>query len=77
MRPPLHSVASPALWIAVLFVALLLGMPELGPVFERGFPGVSPPVFERSSFFALWLSQRVALAASGAATILGSRWRPS
>ena len=69
---PLHSIASPALWVAVLFAALLLGMPQLAPAFEWSFPGVTPPVFERSSFFALWLSHAgLVLVAGGAATILG------
>jgi len=69
---PLHAIASPVLWVAVLFAALLFGMPEMGPIFEWSFPGVSPPVFERSSFFALWLSHvGLVLAASGAATLLG------
>src|SRR5436190_24337414 len=39
-----------------LFFALLLGMPLLGPLFEWAFPGVTPPVFERTTFLALWLS---------------------
>src|SRR5437016_8356327 len=69
---PLHSIASPVLWVGVLFAGLLFGMPALAPAFEWSFPGVSPPVFERSSFFALWLSHvGLVLAASGAATILG------
>lgn len=65
-------IASPVLWVAVLFFALLFGMRELRPLFEWGFPGVTPPVFERGSFFALWLSHAgLVLAASGAAAILG------
>src|SRR4030081_2477349 len=72
MRPSLAIAASPALWVAVFFVALLLGMPQLQPVFEWGFPGVSPPVYERDSFFALWLSHAgLVLAASGAAGLTG------
>jgi len=68
----LHSIGSPVLWVAVLFAALLFGMPELGPAFEWSFPGVTPSVFERSSFFVLWLSHvGLVLAASGAAAILG------
>ena len=65
-------IENPALWVAVLFAALLFGMPVLGPAFEWSFPGVTPPVFERGSFFALWLSHAgLVLAASGGATILG------
>ena len=69
---PFGFIASPALWVGVFFAALLVGMPQLAPVFEWGFPGVSPPVFERASFATLWLSHAgLVLAASGAATILG------
>src|SRR5204862_1086466 len=65
-------IASPALWVGVLFVALLFGMPQLAPLFQWSFPGVTPPVFERGSFFALWLSHAgVVLVAGGAATIIG------
>ena len=68
----LGVLASPTLWVAVLFIALLFGMPQLAPVFEWSFPGVTPPVFARGSFFALWLSHAgMVLAASGAAAISG------
>ncbi len=45
-----------ALWMSVLFVALLLGMPALAPLFHWTFPAVEPPVFERGSFLSLFLS---------------------
>src|SRR5712675_1357775 len=65
-------IASPTLWVAVLFVALLFGMPQLAPLFQWSFPGVTPPVFERGSFFALWLSHAgLVLVAGGAATLIG------
>jgi osmoprotectant transport system permease protein len=49
-------LASPLVWVAALFFVLLIGMPELRPVFHRAFPEVNPPVFARGSFFSLWLS---------------------
>ena len=65
-------IASPILWFGVLFLPLLFGMPLLAPLFEWSFPGVSPPVFERGSFFALWLSHAgLVLVAGAAATIIG------
>jgi osmoprotectant transport system permease protein len=65
-------VVSPVTWVAVFFTSLLLGMPQLRPVFEWGFPSVSPPVFDRDSFFALWLSHAgLVLAASSAAGLIG------
>ena len=66
------SLASPVLWVGVLFAALLVGMPQLGPVFGWAFPGVRPPVFGRDSFVALFLSHAGLVAlASLAATLLG------
>src|SRR5438105_2579000 len=56
MRQPFAVIASPVTWVGVFFVALLLGMPELRPGFEWGFPGVSPAVFELDSFFGMGLS---------------------
>ncbi len=68
----LRLLASPVLWVAVLFFALLIGMPALRPVFAWAFPRVSPPVFARDSFMALWLSHAGLVAvASLAATLLG------
>ncbi len=66
------ALASPVLWVGVLFVALLVGMPELRPVFHWAFPAVKEPVFERTSFVALWLSHAgMVAAASLAASIIG------
>src|SRR5437588_9176284 len=65
-------IASPTLWVGVLFVALLFGLPHLRRLFQWSFPGFGPPVFERGSFFALWLSHAgLVLVAGGAATIIG------
>src|SRR5436190_18730253 len=72
MRRSIPLLASPLTWVAVLFAALLVGMPLLHPVFHWGFPLVSPPVFGRSLFVALWLSHAGLVAvASLAATLLG------
>src|SRR3954462_12013851 len=66
------SIASPVLWVAVLFFALMLAMPQTAPFFAHAFPQVSPPVFDRDSFFALWLSHAgMVLVASGAASLVG------
>ncbi|MGD9616687.1 MAG: ABC transporter permease [Alphaproteobacteria bacterium] len=64
-------LASPLPWTAALFFALLLGMPALAPVFARVFPDVTPPVFDRSPYVALWLSHAgiVAVASAAAAAI--------
>jgi osmoprotectant transport system permease protein len=68
----IRRLASPVLWVAVLFAALLVGMPQLAPVFHWAFPTISPPVFARDSFLALWLSHAGLVAvASLAATFFG------
>lgn len=65
-------LASPVLCVAALFFALLIGMRYLQPVFQWAFPEVSPPVFARDSFIALWLSHAGLVAlASLAAALLG------
>ena len=72
MPRPWHLVTSPVLWVGLLFAALLLGMPRLAPAFHWAFPQVVPPVFDRGSFFSLWLSHAgLVLAASGMATVIG------
>ena len=72
MRGWVPRIASPVLWIGVLFFALLIGMPQTAPLFAKAFPQVSPPVFDRDSFFALWLSHAgMVLAASAAAAFVG------
>ncbi len=72
MSTILPKLASPVLWVAVMFAALLIGMPQLRPVFGWAFPAVSPPVFGRDSFVDLFLSHAGLVAlASLAATLLG------
>jgi len=68
----LQLLGSPVLWVAALFFALLIGMPVLRPLFQWAFPGVTPPVFERTTFLALWLSHAgIVAAASAAAAVIG------
>src|ERR1700722_9279090 len=64
-------IASPVLWVGLLFAALLLDMRGLAPVFAWGFPGVRPEIFDRANFVELFLSHLglVAAASSGAALI--------
>jgi osmoprotectant transport system permease protein len=67
-----RPLVSPLLWAALLFFALLVAMPQSQPVFHWAFPAVSPPVFARTSFLALWLSHAGLVAmASLAATLIG------
>ena len=65
-------LASPLLWVGVLFAALLLKMPALRPLFHWVFPEVRPSIYDRDSFLALFLSQfEIVAAASGLASAVG------
>jgi osmoprotectant transport system permease protein len=65
-------VASPALWVGLLFAALLLRTEALAPALRRAFPGVVRVVYDRASFSSLVLSQAAIVAvASLAATAVG------
>jgi len=65
----IRLLASPVLWVGLLFAALLLRMPVLRPLLERAFPGVEPVIYDRSSFLALFLSH---LGLVAAASLLAS-----
>lgn len=68
----MRILRTPALWVGVLFAALLFDMHALGPFFAAASPGVQPPVFDRASFIELFLSHLgLAAAASLGATIAG------
>ena len=63
---------TPALWVGLLFVFLLLDMGALRPLFAASFPAVTPEIFDRASFVELFLSHLgLVAAASLGATILG------
>ena len=68
----LRLVASPILWVGLLFAALLLRMQALGPLLQWAFPGVEPVVYDRASFLELFLAHlQIVVAASVAASIVG------
>jgi osmoprotectant transport system permease protein len=62
-------LASPILWVGLLFAALLLRMEVLGPVFQWAFPAVEPVIYQRSSFLALFLSHLALVAVASIAAI--------
>jgi osmoprotectant transport system permease protein len=65
-------LASPLLWVGLFFAVLLLRMDELRPVLHWAFPGIAPVIYQRSSFFALFLSHLgLVFAASVAAILVG------
>jgi osmoprotectant transport system permease protein len=62
----------PALWVGLLFAALLIEMRALQPFFAAAFPGIQPEIFDRASFIELFLSHLgLVAAASGAAALVG------
>jgi osmoprotectant transport system permease protein len=65
-------LASPLLWVGLFFAVLLLRMDELMPVLHWAFPDIAPVIYQRSSFFALFLSHLgLVFAASVAAILVG------
>lgn len=64
-------LTSPLLWVGLLFAALLLRMNTLSPLLHWAFPGIKPVIYQRSSFFELFLSHfgLVAVASAAAASI--------
>src|SRR6266850_1560768 len=69
--PGRRFLASPVLWVGLFLAALMLRMDALQPLLQRAFPGVQPVVYNRDSFFTLFLSQLglVAAASLGASLV--------
>jgi osmoprotectant transport system permease protein len=68
----MRALKTPALWVGILFAALLLDMRGLRPLFRWAFPGVRPEIFDRASFVELFLSHLgIVAVAGGAATVVG------
>jgi osmoprotectant transport system permease protein len=64
MRGVAGRLASPVLWVGLLFAALLFRMQALRPVFVWAFPLVSPVIYDRASFFELFWSHLVLVASA-------------
>ncbi len=64
-------LSRPELWVALLFVALLVRMDALRPIFRWAFPGITPVVYDRDSFLELFLAHFaiVAIASLGASVV--------
>ncbi len=72
MRAGGSVLASPIFWVGLLFAALLTRMEALRPLFHWAFPGVEPVIYDRASFFELFLSHlRLVAIASLAASVVG------
>ena len=67
-----RALASPGLWLGLIFLALLLRMRDLEPLLRQAFPEARPAVYQRDSFLSLFLSHlSLVAAASLAATVVG------
>ena len=67
-----RALTSPVPWVGLLFLALLLRMPDLRPLLQGAFPEARPAVYQRASFLALFLSHLELVAvASLAASVVG------
>jgi osmoprotectant transport system permease protein len=67
-----RALTSPVFWVGLLFAALLFRMDALRPFFHWAFPEVEPVIYDRASFFELFLSHvRLVAAASLGAVIVG------
>ena len=65
-------LASPLVWVGLLFAGLLLQMEALRPVLRWAFPGTSPVIYDRASFLELFLAHLGLVAtASLAAALVG------
>ena len=60
----------PLSWTAAAFVALMLGMPALRPLFAAAFPALERPYYEGASFPALVAAHLELVLASSAASVL-------
>jgi osmoprotectant transport system permease protein len=66
-------LASPLLWVGLLFAVLLLRMDILRPAFRWAFPGTMPVIYDRASFLQLFLAHLgLVAAASLAASLVGT-----
>lgn len=65
-------VASPVLWVGLVFAFLLFRMSVLRPFFAWAFPAAKPAIYDRASFLDLFLSHlALVTAASLAASLAG------
>ena len=63
----MRTLKTPALWVGLLFAALLIDMHALRPLFAAAFPDVKPVIFNRANFIELFLSHLGLVAISGVA----------
>lgn len=52
----MKRLADPLLWLIVLFLVLLVGLPHSQALFSALFPALPRPVYQQESFAALALS---------------------
>lgn len=60
----------PLLWLILLFMALLLGLPYSGPLFAWWFPEQARPLYQQESFLQLALAHLFLVATASALALL-------
>lgn len=60
----------PLLWLILLFMALLLGLPYSGPLFAWRFPEQARPLYQQESFLQLALAHLFLVATASALALL-------
>lgn len=71
MRPGARPIwANPLVWTAAAFIALVMGMPALKPLFAALFPDLERPLYTQESFVALAAAHIGLVAASSAISVL-------
>jgi osmoprotectant transport system permease protein len=63
-------LASPVLWVGLMFAALVLRMQDLRPLLQPVFPDIEPVVYDRTSFLRLFASHAGLVAAASLAAVL-------
>lgn len=70
-RPGARPIsAGPLVWTSAAFVALVIGMPALRPLFAALFPYLDRPLYTQESFLALTIAHVTLVAASSAISVL-------
>nr|VUD24528.1 ABC transporter ATP-binding protein [Salmonella sp. NCTC 7297] len=74
-RPPVKRLCDPLLWLIVLFLLLLFGLPYSQPFFGALFPDLPRPVYQQESFAALALAPFLVGGYLKFVCRCGGRWR--
>jgi osmoprotectant transport system permease protein len=66
----MKALRDPLPWLLAALLALVFGMPRLGPLFAAAFPALDRPLYVQDSFAALLLAHLAIVAASSALSLV-------